>query len=264
MKTRTLFLAVLLFASQSALAQSAYDAYYGYGNGYYNSGYSGYYPSSYPAYGYGSYPAYGQSPAYGNGYNGHIPYSAAPGYGYAAPAWPAQRPLPPPPRKKYKAKGLNKMLRLNKEILGEDGVGEDLWPGYGSIWDDVLPADGPWNRNWGHAPWNRDYSRTWGRKGGPDAWLNFDDPKEGAAQMWEDMINTPHGVGTQPGGWQAPSISVPNPIDVGDEFKETAKDMPNQIQNFSEGFTYGGNSWDGKPANNDGGSINFNPNRNRR
>jgi hypothetical protein len=259
MKTRFISLAALLVLGQPALAQSAYDYYGGYG---YNQGY--YTPYSQPGYAYG-YPS-----GYGNGYAAATPaypsQAYAPIYGSQAPAYypPAYPAVRPPPRKKYNAKGLNKMLRLNKEVLGEKGVAEDLWPGYGSIWDDVLPADGPWNRNWGHAPWNRDYSKTWGRDGGPDAWFDFDDPKEGAAIMWEDMINTPHGVGTQPGGWQAPSISVPNPIDVGDEFKNTARDMPDQIQNFSEGFTYGGRSWDGGRGNDDGGGITFNPNRNRR
>ena len=253
MKTRFISLAALLAFSTSSLAQGAYDYYGGYAPADYYSGYSQGY--AYPN-GYGSYPA---APA----------YPAAPGYGsygYAPAYYPPAYPVPRlPPRKKYDAKGLNKLLRLNKEILGEKGVGEDLWPGKpGNIWDEAMPIAGPWNTDWGHAPWNRDYSKTWGRDGGPDAWFDFDDPKEGAAMMWEDMINTPHGVGTQPGGWQAPSISVPNPIDVGDEFKNTAKDMPDQIQNFSEGFTYGGRSWDGGRGNDDGGGITFNPNRNRR
>ncbi len=257
MNTRIISVAAALAFAQPALAQTAYDYYSGYG--YPADYYSAY---SQPAYGYTS-PYYGQT-GYGYGSYPATPSYGNYGYTYAPGYYPPMYP-PRPPRKKYEAKGLNKLLRINKEILGEKGVGEDLWPGKpGNIWDDALPIAGPWNTDWGHAPWNRDYSRTWGRKGGPEAWLNFDDPKEGAAQMWEDMINTPHGVGTLPGGWQAPSISVPNPIDVGEEFKNTAKDMPNQMRNLSEGFTYGGRSWDGSPGNDDGGSINFNPSRNRR
>ena len=274
MNIRFIGLAALLLASQASLAQAPYgSAYpapdyatypqgdYGYAPAYSGSAYD--YGYSDPAYGnYGGY-----APGYGSGYGStYAPAYAAPAYNAYSQA-PAYYPPPPPPprRDRYKAKGLNKLLRINKEVLGEKGVGEDLWPGRpGNMWEDVMPVSGPWNNDWGHAPWNRDYSRTWGRKGGPDAWFDPSDPKEGAAQMWEDMINTPHGVGTQPGGWQAPSISVPNPIDVGEEFKNTAKDMPDQMQNLSEGFTYGGNSWDGSKGNDDGGAITFNPNRNRR
>ncbi len=259
--------------SDPAYSGGTYDYGYSdpaYSSGTYDYGYSdpAYNGSTYD-YGY-SDPAYGGNNAasgYGSSYAPGYSDPAYSGYGYAyAPAY--YPPPPPPPRRdRYKAKGLNKLLRINKEVLGEKGVGEDLWPGKpGNMWEDVLPVSGPWNTDWGHAPWNRDYSRTWGRKGGPEAWLNFDEPKEGAAQMWEDMINTPHGVGTQPGGWQAPSISVPNPIDVADEFNETAKDMPDQLENLSEGFTYGGNSWDGKRSDDDddGGGITFNPKRDRR
>ncbi len=274
MNIRFIGLAALLLASQASLAQAPYASAFP------TYDYAGYPQSGYnyaPAYNGNAYDSGYSNPAYGN-YSGYAPgygsgYGSAYAPAYAAPAYnaysyaPAYYPPPPPPprRDRYKAKGLNKLLRINKEVLGEKGVGEDLWPGRpGNMWEDVMPVSGPWNNDWGHAPWNRDYSRTWGRKGGPDAWFDPSDPKEGAAQMWEDMINTPHGVGTQPGGWQAPSISVPNPIDVGEEFKNTAKDMPNQMQNLSEGFTYGGNSWDGNKGNNDGGGITFNPNRNRR
>lgn len=255
MNIRFISLAALLLAAQGSLAQAPY---YGYDSGsYYTPDYNGYGPRSYAYGGYGG----SYAPAYAPSYPQTAP---AHGYAYAPAYYPPLAAPPRPARKKYQAKGLNKLLRINKEILGEKNVGEDLWPGKpGNMWEDVLPMSGPWNTDWGHAPWNRDYSRTWGRKGGPDAWFDPSDPKEGAAQMWEDMINTPHGVGTQPGGWQAPSISVPNPIDVGEEFKNTAKDMPDQMQNLSEGFTYGGNSWDGN-NNDDGGSINFNPSRNRR
>ena len=123
---------------------------------------------------------------------------------------------------------------------GNNGFGEQFWPGRGSVYDDVLPAQGPWNRNWGRAPWNRDYDNLWGRNGGPSKWFDPGDPKEGVAQAWEDMMITPNALGTMPGGWKAPSISIPNPVDVGDELKNAAKDMPGEMRNFSDGFTYGG------------------------
>ncbi len=91
---------------------------------------------------------------------------------------------------------------------------------------------------------------------------------------WEDMMITPNALGTMPGGWEAPSVVIPNPVDVGDEFKNAAQDMPDEMQNFSEGFTYGDDYGDGY-NNDDKGSfgvgtnkkregININTDRNRR
>lgn len=147
----------------------------------------------------------------------------------------------------------------NMPFTGNSSFGERFWPGRGSYYDDVLPANGPWNRSWGRAPWNRDYDNLWGRNGGPSKWFDPSDPREGMAEAWEDMMITPNRLGTMPGGWKAPSISVPNPIDVGDEFKNVAKDMPSEMQNFSEGFTYG----DEEGYNNDPnrGSMGFSPQR---
>ena len=142
----------------------------------------------------------------------------------------------------------------NMPFSGNSSFGERFWPGRGSYYDDILPANGPWNRSWGRAPWNRDYDNLWGRNGGPSKWFDPADPKEGMAEAWEDMMITPNRLGTMPGGWKAPSISIPNPIDVGDEFKEVAKDMPSEMQNFSEGFTYGDEEGYNNP---DRGAIGF-------
>lgn len=46
-------------------------------------------------------------------------------------------------------------------------------------------------------------------------------------------MNAPSRMGEMPGGWTAPSVSVPNPIDVGDEFSDAAKDAPDQMDNFN-------------------------------
>ncbi|MCP4074768.1 MAG: hypothetical protein GY744_01110 [Gammaproteobacteria bacterium] len=140
-------------------------------------------------------------------------------------------------------------------FTGNSGFGERFWPGHGSYYDDVLPANGPWNRSWGRAPWNRDYDNLWGRNGGPSKWFDPSDPEEGIAEAWEDMMITPNRLGTMPGGWKAPSISIPNPIDVETEFRDAAIDMPGEMQNFSEGFTYGGD--DRYNDNSDRGSIGF-------
>ena len=50
---------------------------------------------------------------------------------------------------------------------------------------------------------------------------------------WDDMLDGPSRMGEMPGGWRAPSVSVPNPIDVGDEFGDAARDAPDQMDNFN-------------------------------
>ena len=56
--------------------------------------------------------------------------------------------------------------------------------------------------------------------------------KNNFSNNWDDMLNAPSRMGTMPGGWNAPSVSVPNPVDVGDEFGDAARDMPDQMNNF--------------------------------
>jgi len=73
---------------------------------------------------------------------------------------------------------------------------------------------------------------VWGA--GPQVWLNPTDPKEGMSQAWDDMMNAPHRMGRVPPGWKAPSIDIPNPIDVGDEFEKNARRAPTIMRdNFS-------------------------------
>lgn len=255
MKTRLLAISLMLIGygfTQTAVAQGYYgNNYYPYSN--YNNTYNNYRYT--PSANYQSYPGYTQNyNRYANpGYNQTQQYSAYPyryntyNRSYSGNYPRAYSSYPYTYRPVYRKKK-------------QRDFAEELWPGQGSIYDDILPADGPWNRNWGRAPWNRDYDNLWGKNGGPDAWINMDDPKEGMAQAWEDMLVTPNRLGTMPGGWYAPSISVPNPIDVGDEFKDTAKNMPGEMRDFSDGFTYGGDDYG---RSDDDGGISINSNRNR-
>jgi hypothetical protein len=240
----------LTSVSQIASAQSYYpnNNYPAY-NGYNNSGYNGYNNPRYSNPGYNNYNNYPQ-PNYNNypqqNYNNN--YNQQPAYGYRQPAYPQNYyPVPRYNNGYHKnGNGFNRMFKGNK-FGGGRNFGEELWPGRGSIYEDALPVHGPWDRNWGRAPWNRDYEDMWGPKGGPDKWFDFADPKEGAANAWEDMLYTPNALGTMPGGWKAPSVSVPNPIDVGDEFKNAARDMPDEMKNFSDGFTYGEDGYNDNP-----------------
>lgn len=66
--------------------------------------------------------------------------------------------------------------------------------------------------------------QVWGA--GPQYWMNPGDPKEGMSQAWDDMMNAPARMGRVPPGWKAPTIDIPNPIDVGDEFEKNARRAP--------------------------------------
>ncbi len=66
--------------------------------------------------------------------------------------------------------------------------------------------------------------RVWGA--GPQVWMDPTDPKEGMSQAWDDMMNAPARMGRVPPGWKAPTIDIPNPIDVGDEFEKNARKAP--------------------------------------
>jgi len=68
----------------------------------------------------------------------------------------------------------------------------------------------------------------------PSDWFQPGDPKEGAAIMWDDLISAPDDIGTMPGGWTPPSISVPNPVDLEDQFEKASKEVPDLIRVYSD------------------------------
>jgi len=101
---------------------------------------------------------------------------------------------------------------------------------------------GPFNGNnppWEEWPFGAPDS-FWNRKEfpfkdqNPVDWFQPDDPKEGAAVMWDDMIAGPDDLGTMPGGWTVPSISVPNPVDLEDQLEQASKEIPDLIRIYSE------------------------------
>jgi len=91
----------------------------------------------------------------------------------------------------------------------------------------------PWNNNNGSltkGPWNNGAMNKmpWSNNG-PQRWLDPNDPKGSFENMWDDAINTPNDMGRMPGGWKAPSISIPNPADVGDTFSKQIRKMPAEM-----------------------------------
>ena len=117
-------------------------------------------------------------------------------------------------------------------------------PSYSGPWNNRGSGfSGPWNnRGSGFSgPWNNRGSgfSPWGGRGGRDPFGNrgpgdwFDPSKGSMSRNWDDMLNSPSRMGEMPGGWTAPSVSVPNPIDVGEEFGDAARDAPDQMDNFN-------------------------------
>ncbi len=97
---------------------------------------------------------------------------------------------------------------------------------------------GPFNGN--DAPWETwpfgSKDSFWSRKEfplknqHPSDWFNPGDPKEGLAVMWDDLIAAPDDIGTMPGGWNIPSVRVPNPVDLEDQLEKASKEVPDLIR----------------------------------
>ena len=102
---------------------------------------------------------------------------------------------------------------------------------------------GPFSKNSNEAPWEtwpfggRD--SLWNRREipfkdqNPTDWFQPGDPKEGMAIMWDDLISAPDELGEMPGGWQVPSISTPNPVDLEDQLEKASKEIPDLIRIYN-------------------------------
>ena len=78
------------------------------------------------------------------------------------------------------------------------------------------------NRNYrGNNRWNN--NKFWGRRG-PSTWMNP------GKRNWE---NSPSRMGEMPGGWTAPEVTVPNPVDMGDQMQDNVKDLPEQVKDMN-------------------------------
>ena len=64
-------------------------------------------------------------------------------------------------------------------------------------------------------------------------WIDMSDPKGTAERGFDEALDAPSQMGEMPGGWTAPSISVPNPVEVGDQFRKAAEDLPDQMRNMN-------------------------------
>lgn len=110
----------------------------------------------------------------------------------------------------------------------------------------------PWNNMpfsnfsgpWDSGPWNPDWMNNRGRKRNnffgnwPGSWMDPEDPRGSMSKMWDDMLEAPNEMGEMPGGWTAPSIKVPNPVDVGDEFESTSRKSPKEAADQMNNFRF--------------------------
>jgi hypothetical protein len=93
------------------------------------------------------------------------------------------------------------------------------------------PGYNPYRNNRGrNNSWNN--NKFWGRSG-PSTWMS--PSKRNWENSWDDMINSPSRAGEMPGGWTAPEVTMPNPIDMGDQMQENAQDLPDQMRDGNIG-----------------------------
>jgi len=116
-------------------------------------------------------------------------------------------------------------------------------PGYGPAYGNAYPPPppgyfGPRNNrgpfgNMGNYRFPKINDTWWGGREGPDTdwfmetprrWMT-QGPKEGAGQVFDDFLDGPSRLGDMPGGWSAPTISVPNPIDVAEELERGSREL---------------------------------------
>ena len=183
-------------------------------NGSVPSGANAFRPGSVPMQApFGSGP--GRAPGYGRS-NGPAPYAAGP-YG--------QRPYGSGPYGQPYNSG-----RYNSSPFG----GNNPMDNFGF---------GPFSKNSNSAPWETwpfgGQDSLWNRREAPFKnqspadWFQPGDPKEGMAIMWDDMISAPDELGEMPGGWNVPSISVPNPVDLEDQLEKASKEVPDLIRVYN-------------------------------
>ena len=135
------------------------------------------------------YPGAYPPPGYNQG-----PYGAPPGYNqgpYGTPPGYNQGPYGPPPGyyagNRYRGGPPPRGYRNNRRR-------------------NFFGFPGDWNDRDGDGPWDM---RT------------FTDPE----RFWDDMLETPDHLPTMPGGWNVPTVSVPNPVEVGREIGEQTPEM---------------------------------------
>lgn len=55
---------------------------------------------------------------------------------------------------------------------------------------------------------------------------------DGTSEVWDKMINGPFKMGRMPGGWRAPSLSMPDPVTIGDAVTNQMPPMAEEMGNM--------------------------------
>jgi len=69
---------------------------------------------------------------------------------------------------------------------------------------------------------------SWGTE--RNIWPDF--YTDGTNEMWDKMINAPFKMGRMPGGWRAPSLSMPDPVTIGDAVTNQMPPMAEEMGNM--------------------------------
>ena len=71
---------------------------------------------------------------------------------------------------------------------------------------------------------------AWGTE--RNIWPDFYTDSTG--DMWDEMINAPFKMGRMPGGWRAPSLSMPDPVTIGDAVTNQMPPMAEEAGNMMD------------------------------
>lgn len=181
-----------------------------------------------PAYGYNQNPNYGgYSNPYGNqGYGGYAQplmpsYQLPPGYNYSMPQQPYGYGYPQYGQNYYNQyrPAPRPMPRRPVEDEPFSLIPWDHFPGGG------MPDFNPFSQG--------------PTKGLPSKMFNTpmkDWAVEEFGDVWEDALNAPHDMGRLPGNFQAPSVSIPNPIDLGDQVGDASATASEEAPEVIQGW----------------------------
>ena len=71
---------------------------------------------------------------------------------------------------------------------------------------------------------------AWGTE--RNIWSDF--YTDSTSDMWDEMINAPFKMGRMPGGWRAPSLSMPDPVTIGDAVTNQMPPMAEEAGNMMD------------------------------
>ncbi|PCI08605.1 MAG: hypothetical protein COB77_01920 [Gammaproteobacteria bacterium] len=179
---------------------------------------------NFPANGNTSAPVYNPAPVQNQAYQQPAP-------SYREPPRPTYQPAP------YMNNYMPGYTRPNNQPLPKPFLNNGYPPPPGPYSSHYRPSYGaPTYYRPGYYPYRNNNggnnNNFWGRSG-PGTWIHPN--KRNMEQGWDDMINAPGRLGEMPGGWRAPEVTMPNPIDMGDQMQENVKDLPEQIRDMNVG-----------------------------